>query len=150
MGLRLAEIAKNPSDKTKLLFTPNQIASWNLRRLRAQSEMTQERLGELMTHFGISWSTFTVSDAELAVRDPDKGRRFTADELALLSLVFYVTPGDLLIPPSRSDIENADIELAIKVGDVVMSRETYLTDVLLRPSGIAARSATGSLDDRLS
>ncbi len=128
------------------ILTPNQVAAWNLRRLRTQAGMTQGRLAELMTHFGIPWTVFTVSDAELAVRRGDKGRSFTLDELALLALVFYVTPAGLLTPPSPADTGTAQ-PVTMLVGDIEMSRETYLIDVLLHPSGVGARRIDGALHE---
>jgi len=130
-------------------LTPNQVASWNLRRLRSRAGMTQERLAELMTHFGIPWTMFTVSDAELALGRVERGRRFTTDEMALLALLFYVTPTALLVPPSRDDIGDGEGEVTVRIGDLVMPRESYLTDVLLRPSGVAARDLTGEITEKL-
>ncbi|MGI8517913.1 MAG: helix-turn-helix domain-containing protein [Acidimicrobiia bacterium] len=124
-------------------MTPNQIAAWNLRRLRLQAGMSQERLAELVSHFGFSWTVFTVSDAELAVERGPRGRRFTPDELVMLSLIFYVTPSELLLPPGPE--EQAPVR--VRVGDLDMSREEYLLDVLLRPSGVASRLSTGALDE---
>ncbi|MBA2336779.1 MAG: helix-turn-helix transcriptional regulator [Acidimicrobiia bacterium] len=127
-------------------MTPNQVAAWNLRRLRTQAGMTQQRLAGLMSHFGIPWTVFTVSDAELAVRSGDRGRSFTLDELALLALVFYVTPAGLLTPPSLTDTGSAK-PVTMVVGDIEMSRETYLIDVLLHPSGVGARRFDGAIGE---
>ncbi|MCA1736065.1 MAG: hypothetical protein LC739_08120, partial [Actinobacteria bacterium] len=102
-----------------------------------------ERLAELVSHFGFGWTVFTVSDAELAVERGAKGRRFSPDELVLLALIFYVTPAELLTPPGPDEQAPA----RVRVGDLDMSREEYLMDVLLRPSGVAARLSTGALDD---
>lgn len=137
-------LAKSASNKGVVL-SPNQVASWNVRRLRAQAGMTQERLADLMAHFGIPWTVFTVSDAESALHRGERGRRFTADELALLALLFYVTPAELLVPPSTEDIGDGRGEVWVRIGAVEMPREAYLTDVLLRPSGVAARAVTGEL-----
>jgi hypothetical protein len=127
-------------------LTPNQVASWNLRRLRKKSGMSQERLAELVSHFGLGWTVFTVSDAELALERGNKGRRFTPDELVLLALLFYVTPAELLVPPSPAEADSEDGRVVrIRVGDLVMSREEYLMDVLLRPSGIADRRTDGAI-----
>src|ERR1700752_324997 len=84
-------------------LTPNQVAAWNLRRLRKKAGMSQDRLAELVSHFGLGWTAFTVSDAELALEKGSKGRRFTPDELVLLALLFYVTPSELLVPPSPAE-----------------------------------------------
>ncbi len=108
--------------------------------------MTQTRLAELMTHLGIPWTVFTVSDAELALKRGDKGRRFTPDELALLALVFYVTPAALLVPPRPEEVvEDMPVVRWVRVGSLVMSREAYLTDVLLHASGIGARGTDGGV-----
>ncbi|CAN5177584.1 hypothetical protein BH18ACT5_BH18ACT5_14270 [soil metagenome] len=124
-------------------WTPNQIAAWNLRRLRQQAGMSQEQLAELVSHFGLGWTVFTVSAAELAHERGEKGRRFTPDELVLLSLIFYVTPAELLLPPGPGE----STPVRVRVGDLEMSREEYLMDVLLRPSGVASRLSTGGLDE---
>lgn len=120
-------------------LSPNQVASWNLRRLRKRAGMSQERLAEFLSRYGLGWTVFTVSDAELALERGNKGRRFTPDELVLLALIFSVTPVELLVPPSPVEVEEAGRAVRIRVGDLVMSREEYLMDVLLRPSGIADR-----------
>lgn len=138
------QLEKSVVKNTSQVLTPNQVAAWNLRRLRKQAGMTQERLAELMSHFGIPWTVFTVSDAELALRQGPKGRKFSPDELALLGLVFYVTPAALLTPPS--DPQSA---VRVGVGNIVMSRESYLTDVLLHPSGIGARDDEGMLREEI-
>lgn len=128
-------------------MSPNQVASWNLRRLRQQAGMSQERLAELVSHFGLGWTVFTVSDAELALERGNKGRRFTPDELVLIALLFYVTPAELLVPPSPTE---GGGPVRIRVGDLVMTREEYLMDVLLRPSGIADRRIDGAIKERSS
>lgn len=130
-------------------LTPNQVASWNLRRLRKRAGMSQQRLAELMDHFGVPWTVFTVSDAELAAERPEKGRRFTADELSLLALLFYVTPAEMLVPPTGDDIDEADREVIIRIGNLEMTREAFLTDVLLRPSGVGSRTSTGEIEERM-
>jgi transcriptional regulator with XRE-family HTH domain len=124
-------------------LSPNQVASWNLRRLRKRVGMSQERLAEVVRDLGLDWTVFTVSDAELALERGKKGRRFSPDELVLLALVFYVTPAELLVPPSPTEMgATGGRAVRIRVGDLVMSREEYLMDVLLRPSGIADRRRT--------
>ena len=118
-------------------FTPNQIVAWNLRRLREESGLSQPRLAELMAHHGLPWTTFTVSDAELAA-DPDRrGRRFTPDELVLLATLFCVTPTTFLVPPMPSDVEAEMV--VVEIGAVTMTREEYLTQVLLMPGGVRTR-----------
>jgi hypothetical protein len=105
--------------------------------------MSQERLAEVVRDLGLDWTVFTVSDAELALERGKKGRRFSPDELVLLALVFYVTPAELLVPPSPTEMgATGGRAVRIRVGDLVMSREEYLMDVLLRPSGIADRRRT--------
>jgi transcriptional regulator with XRE-family HTH domain len=146
--MRDSSIAIFPSnsDRGERELTPNQVASWNLRRLRKRAGMSQERLAELVSHFGLAWTVFTVSDAELALDRGNKGRRFTPDELVLLALLFYVTPAELLVPPSPAEADSDDGRVVrIRVGDLVMSREEYLMDVLLRPSGIADRRTDGAI-----
>lgn len=120
------------------------VAAWNLRRLRKQAGMSQKRLAELVSHFGLTWTALTVSDAELALERWAKGRRFTPDELVLLSLIFYVTPSELLLPPGPTDIKEKE---RIVVGNLTLSREEYLTDVLLRPSGVGVRHSDGGISD---
>ena len=130
-------------------LSPNQVASWNLRRLRKKAGMSQDRLAELVSHFGLGWTAFTVSDAELALERGSKGRRFTPDELVLLALLFYVTPSELLVPPSPAEADLAGGRtVRVRVGDLVMSREEYLMDVLLRPSGIADRRIDGAITEK--
>ena len=107
--------------------------------------MSQERLAEMVSHFGLGWTAFTVSDAELAAEKGTRGRRFTPDELVLLALIFYVTPAELLVPPSPSEAGGRTVK--IRVGDLLMSRDEYLMDVLLRPSGIADRRIDGAMTE---
>jgi hypothetical protein len=104
--------------------------------------MTQERLADLMTHFGIPWTVFTVSDAERALVRGAKGRKFTPDELALLALIFYVTPAALLTPHPDPGSDNC---VHVRIGELLLTRESYLTDVLLHPSGIGARDVEAVL-----
>jgi len=140
-----ARLAKIPNTED---LTPNQVASWNLRRLRKKAGMSQEQVAELVSHFGLGWTVFTVSDAELALERGNKGRRFTPDELVLLGLLFYVTPAELLIPPPPTEVDPVEGRtVRIRVGDLVMSREEYLMDVLLRPSGIADRRTDGAMTE---
>lgn len=137
-------LAENASEE----LTPNQVAAWNVRRLRTGAGMTQEDLAGLMTHQGIAWTVFTVSDAESAFRRGPKGRRFTPDELALLALIFYVTPASLLTPPPDDEIA-AGTPIRMRVGDIVMTRESYLSDVLLHPMGVGARGRDGDRGGRI-
>lgn len=135
---------------TTIELSLNQIASWNLRRLRNDAGMTQQRLADLMTDLGVAWTAFTVSDAERAADRPGKGRRFNPDELALLALLFGVTPTELLVPPSPSDLgeEPEHVAVMVRLGKLLWSREQYVTDVLLRPSGMTACRARDELEDR--
>jgi hypothetical protein len=117
-------------------LSPNQIVAWNLRRLRQEAGLSQPRLAELASHHGLPWTAFTVSDAELSADPARKGRRFTPDELVVLATLFSVTPTALLVPPRPED---AGDQVAVQVGAVTMTREEYLTEVLLVPVGVRAR-----------
>ena len=144
-GISLEKFTRG-SDSEYDDLSPNQVAAWNLRRLRKRSGMSQERLAELVSHFGLGWTAFTVSHAEMALERGNKGRRFTPDELVLLALLFYVTPAELLVPPPPGDVDSTGARpVRIRVGDLVMSREEYLMSVLLRPSGIADRRSDGAM-----
>jgi hypothetical protein len=119
------------------VFTPNQVVAWNLRRLREEAGLSQPRLAELMAHHGLAWTAFTVSDAELAADRQRRGRRFSPDEIILLATLFCVTPTALLLPPTPSDVD-AEV-VAVEVGSVTMTREEFLTQVLLMPGGVRSR-----------
>lgn len=116
-------------------LTPNQLVAHNLRRLREEAGLSQRRLAELMSHHGLAWTMFTVSDAELAADPARRGRKFSPDELVLLAALFYVTPLTLLLPPMGPDAP----AVVVEVGRVAMTREEYLSEVLLMPSGVRTR-----------
>ncbi len=50
----------------------------------------------------------------------------------------------LLTPPCPRDTPDGG-PVQVRVGDIVMTRETYVTDVLLHPGGVAARDLDGAL-----
>ena len=98
----------------------NQVIAHNVRRLRRDAKYTQPELAALMEAAGLHWNEHTVSHAELAFRDPDRGRRFTVEELVALAVPLGTTPLLLMLPPDG---------VRIRVGNTGLAREGFFASV---------------------
>jgi transcriptional regulator with XRE-family HTH domain len=73
-------------------MTPNQVVAGNMLRLRKERGWTQKVLAAKL-----GWSAQIVCAAERSAA-PKRNRRFTVDDLVLITEAFGVAPADLLAP----------------------------------------------------
>ena len=70
------------------------LVAWNVRYYREQAEMTQKELAE---HLGTSDKN--ISAIELSARPGTAPRRFNAEDIVRLAVIFRVPVSALLLPP---------------------------------------------------
>lgn len=83
-------------------WTVNQIVAFNMSQLRRERRLTQSELGShLESLTGRKWSSAVVGAAERSW-ETERIRKFDANEIVALALIFRVPVGRLLIPPIPS------------------------------------------------
>jgi transcriptional regulator with XRE-family HTH domain len=83
----------------------NQLVAYNLRRLREDHGLTQERVALTLSGWrgGKPWTSSSFSVAEQSVNDGSRKREFDANELLALALTFNTQVGELFRSPPDVD-----------------------------------------------
>lgn len=124
------------------LVTPNQIVAYNLRRARFLRGYSQEQAAEVLAPFlGERWSKATYSAAERSIENPNRVRRFDADDLVAFARAFELPVPFFLLPPGP---EATDVAPLVAVPDGEPDdglTPGYLIELLFKPDQIAERLA---------
>jgi hypothetical protein len=112
---RLSRAAKNPADGFAPYegVSPNQVVAYNLARVRAYRQMTQDQARQaLAPYLGVEWSKANYSAAERSM-DGVRVRQFDADEIVAFARAFRVPIAWFFMPPDPAAADGADIHLDV-------------------------------------
>lgn len=112
-------------EDSRPMMTANQVVAFNLMRERRARGWSQEQLGKaLERQTGRMWSKASVSAAESSWRG-GRVRRFDANELLALAIVFDTPIAAFFRPPTDPDLDDAVFHADVldEIGIPVVSRE---------------------------
>ena len=97
-------------EKTRIIYSVNQVVAWNLWKARREKGWTQaEATQQLAPYLGEEWSVATYSAAERSAQRFDRVRQFNADDLVAFAATFGVPVQYFFVGPTLSDSEDVDI-----------------------------------------
>lgn len=97
----------------RMVWTVNQLVAYNLQRVRKSRGWPQEVVARQLEHYtGRRWTNASVSAAERSW-STGRSRRFDANELTALAVIFSVPIDYFFLPPDGEEISNLHLRTSV-------------------------------------